>query len=226
MKIVRSRRFRRCSKQPITFFIRRSSTSTPSVHPGPGAAPFRLINTLGPNSQGPVLIGNDRVRSSGTFQKGVRDVEWTAESFILNSRGMLYTTLTFETADNLPLQLNSCDSEVNVISYLDQGIVADDQDVLFSVGTPGDSDFRAITINRDPALNPPAPAIGFSHGGIYANDSVNQINADYLGWAADDAYSPEGRAYVFESLQSYSTDPVELLSTREQATLEKLLRDA
>lgn len=42
----------------------------------------------------------------------------------------------------------------------------------------------------------------------------------------DSCYSPEGRACVFESLQSYSTDPVELLSTREQATLEKLLRDA
>ena len=42
----------------------------------------------------------------------------------------------------------------------------------------------------------------------------------------DSCYSPEGRAYVFDSLQPYSTDPVELLSTREQVTLEKLLRDA
>ncbi|QKS80984.1 DUF7693 family protein [Pseudomonas bijieensis] len=42
----------------------------------------------------------------------------------------------------------------------------------------------------------------------------------------DSCYSPEGRAYVFDSLQSYSTDPVELLSTWEQATFEKLLRDA
>lgn len=39
----------------------------------------------------------------------------------------------------------------------------------------------------------------------------------------DSCYSPEGRAYVFDSLQSYSTDPVELLSTWERAQLEKLL---
>ena len=39
----------------------------------------------------------------------------------------------------------------------------------------------------------------------------------------DSCYSPEGRAYLFDSLQSYSTDPVELLSTWECAQLEKLL---
>ena len=39
----------------------------------------------------------------------------------------------------------------------------------------------------------------------------------------DSCYSPEGRAYIFDSLQSYSTDPVELLSTWEHAQLEKLL---
>lgn len=41
----------------------------------------------------------------------------------------------------------------------------------------------------------------------------------------DSWYSPVGRAYVVDSLQSYSTSPVELFSTWEQATLE-LLRDA
>lgn len=36
-------------------------------------------------------------------------------------------------------------------------------------------------------------------------------------------YSPEGRAYTFDSMQRFGTDPVELLSTREHAQLEKLL---
>ncbi|MCE0952442.1 MULTISPECIES: hypothetical protein [Pseudomonas] len=39
----------------------------------------------------------------------------------------------------------------------------------------------------------------------------------------DSCYSPDGRAYVFNSSQSYSTDPVALLSTWEHAQLEKLL---
>lgn len=39
----------------------------------------------------------------------------------------------------------------------------------------------------------------------------------------DSCYSPEGRAFIFDSLQSYSTDPVELLSTWEHAQLENLL---
>ncbi len=41
--------------------------------------------------------------------------------------------------------------------------------------------------------------------------------------SCDSCYSPDGRAYVFNSSQSYSTDPVELLSTWENAQLEKLL---
>ncbi|MFT0475642.1 hypothetical protein ACMSI6_17160 [Pseudomonas antarctica] len=36
-------------------------------------------------------------------------------------------------------------------------------------------------------------------------------------------YSPEGRAYTFDSMQRFGTDPVELLSTWEHAQLERLL---
>lgn len=39
----------------------------------------------------------------------------------------------------------------------------------------------------------------------------------------DSCYSPNGRAYVFDSAQQYGTDPIELLSTWEHAQLEKLL---
>lgn len=36
-------------------------------------------------------------------------------------------------------------------------------------------------------------------------------------------YSPDGHAYVFDSRQSYGTDPIQLLSTWEHAQLERLL---
>lgn len=36
----------------------------------------------------------------------------------------------------------------------------------------------------------------------------------------DSYYGPECRAYTFDSLQSYSTDPVELLSTWKHTQLE------
>ncbi|MBD1551562.1 DUF7693 family protein [Pseudomonas typographi] len=39
----------------------------------------------------------------------------------------------------------------------------------------------------------------------------------------DSCYSPDGRAYLFDSFQRYGTDPMELLSTWELAQLERLL---
>lgn len=39
----------------------------------------------------------------------------------------------------------------------------------------------------------------------------------------DSCYSPDGRAYLFDSSQRFGTDPVELLSTWEHAQLERLL---
>ena len=160
--------------------------------------PLRLADTTGGGGPNPVLIGDDFVRSTGTFvlDQGSIDpsinpnprriVDWVAESFILNSRDTIYTTLNFKTRDGGDFT-DSIVSSVQVISYVDQGIAADDEDILYSVGTPGQPDFRALTINRDAAGRNLGPLIGFSHGGIYGNDNFNQINANYLGWAADDA---------------------------------------
>ncbi|MFK8111489.1 MAG: GEVED domain-containing protein [Rubripirellula sp.] len=167
--------------------------------------PLRLADTMGANGPLPVLIGEDRVRSSGTFVLDAvatidptaagnanprRLVEWTAESFYINNRATLYTSLTFETRDGGSFTDSRVQS-VEVISYLDQGIDADDQDVLYQKGTPGDSDFRALAINRDPADRNNGPLIGFSHGGIYENDRLNQDQATYVGWIADDAVTLE-----------------------------------
>lgn len=53
-------------------------------------------------------------------------------------------------------------------------------------------------------------------GWVFYND------CDTLDYC-DSCYSPEGRAYIFDSMQRYGTDPVELLSTWEHAQQEKLL---
>ncbi|NWA24957.1 hypothetical protein HX870_29705 [Pseudomonas gingeri] len=42
----------------------------------------------------------------------------------------------------------------------------------------------------------------------------------------DSCYSPDGRVYIFDSMQRFGTDPIELLSTWEYAQLEKLLSAA
>lgn len=47
-------------------------------------------------------------------------------------------------------------------------------------------------------------------------------DGDRLDYCAS-CYSPDGRSYIFDSLQRYGTDPMELMSTWEHAQLEKLL---
>lgn len=172
---------------------------------GPDPAPLRLADTLGGNPVVPILISEDRVRTSGTFvlDAGLtidptdasnanprRLVEWTAESFFVNNRATLYTKLSFETRDGGSFTDNIVE-RVQAISLVDQGIDADDDDVLYQLGTPGESDFRAVTINRDPADRNNGPLIGFSHGGIYEDDRLNQQEATYLGWIANDATNLE-----------------------------------
>ncbi len=109
------------------------------VPPFVDPAPERLVD-LGVQTN-PVLIGPDRVRSTGSFVLDVfrlfrqynpnprRVVDWVAESFILNSRGMIYTQITFATQDGSAFTDNIV-TNVRVTSYLDQGIDADGEDVL------------------------------------------------------------------------------------------------
>ncbi len=180
-------------------------TFSPVINPNP--APVSLAATLA-NAPNPVLIGDDRVRSTGTFylragdinpatpnNAARRPVTWVAESFFVNNRATLYTTLTFATEDGGTFT-DSIVSGVTVISYLDQGIVNDNEDVLYQKGTPGQADFRAITVNRDATNRNLGPLIGFSHGGIYQNDLINQQNATYLGWAANDAAALAGAGFL------------------------------
>ncbi len=134
------------------------------------------------------LISPDRVRSTGLIDllvAGDQQLAWTAETFFVNNRASLFTTLNFSTVDGGSFAAPRAGTtnrvaNINIINYLDVGIGAAADDVLYSVGTPGASDFRSYIIDG-------ATGVGFSQGGVYTNDGINQINANYLGWAADDA---------------------------------------
>ncbi|MEM6778539.1 MAG: dockerin type I domain-containing protein, partial [Planctomycetota bacterium] len=141
----------------------------------------------------PQLISPDRVRTTGVYNidtildrrgrtNGLfafnQSYRWTVETFFVDNRAVLYSTIDIETVDGTTFRSNLV-SDLEIISYLDQGIPDADNDVLYRLGTPGNDDFRLLTINQD-------SRVGFSHGGIYENDSLNQFNADYLGWATDD----------------------------------------
>lgn len=139
-----------------------------------------LINAFGPNDNpNPILVGPDRVRSSGVFTAFGREIRFTAETFIVNNRAVAYTKLDFETVDGANFTAGNIGA-IRVISYLDQGVTADDADVLYQIGTPGQADFRLMTLNE-------TARVGFTHGGVYENDSINQFNASYSGWVTDDA---------------------------------------
>ncbi|MEM6978308.1 MAG: cyclic nucleotide-binding protein, partial [Planctomycetota bacterium] len=128
----------------------------------------------------PQLISPDRVRTSAVYQipGANRSIRWTVESFFLDNRAVLYSTVDLETVDGLPFNSGFV-SSIDILSYLDSGVEDDAADVLYQLGTPGDTDFRLMTLSQ-------TARVGFSHGGIYENDPVNQFNASYNGWAIDD----------------------------------------
>ncbi len=148
--------------------------------PSGNIAPFRLIDTS--ITRLAQLNGDDNVISEGTFGPFANDgrvYQWTAETFILDNRSVMYTTLNFASADGRDFNAGNI-RHIDVVSYLDSGAGADDQDTLYVVGTPGEQDFRAYIIDNQNRL-------GFSHGAIYTNDGSNQLNATYQGWTADNA---------------------------------------
>ncbi|MCO8123946.1 GEVED domain-containing protein [Stieleria sp. TO1_6] len=121
-------------------------------------------------TQAATLIADDVVESRGTYAGPNGDVEWIATSSFRDGVATLFTSLELSSATAF--------GDIRVISYLDEDVLGISDDVLYTTGTPGESDFRLYTI--DGALR-----VGFSHGGFYANDGQNQQNAVYEGWAAD-----------------------------------------
>nr|WP_143547790.1 GEVED domain-containing protein [Rhodopirellula sp. SM50] len=138
-------------------------------------------------TQPATLIANDRVESRGTYTGPNGDVNWVATSFFINGLPTLFSTLDLQSGSPL--------GDIRVVSYLDEDVQGISDDVLYTVGTPGQADFRAYTV--DGPLR-----IGFSHGGFYTNDGVNQLGATYEGWAAD--RFADLRTQITAGTQTYS----------------------
>ena len=73
------------------------------------------------------------------------------------------------------------------INYLDQDILASDDDILFASGNPGSPNFAAVTLDK-------AERVGFGQGGDYSPNISTLQNATWLGWAAD--LSPQLEAAI------------------------------
>ncbi|TWU00863.1 GEVED domain-containing protein [Stieleria varia] len=124
-------------------------------------------------TQAATLIADDVVESRGFFQGANGSVTWIATSTFMDGVPILFTSLEF----GVPVGGNGL-GDIQVASYLDEDVNLPNDDLMFITGTPGAADFRVFTIDG-------VEGIGFSQGGYYTNDGVNQINATYLGWAAD-----------------------------------------
>jgi len=116
-----------------------------------------------------ILVGPDEVVSQGTFPAGNNTINWEARTFFLDGVPTLYNQITFSSAQAF--------GDIQFINYLDEDIVAVDDDLLYLAGTPGQPDFEAFTLDSP-------ERVGFSHGGIY-QAGVSLVNATYDGWAAD-----------------------------------------
>lgn len=118
----------------------------------------------------PTLVSPDLVVSEGTFTGNNNStVRWRVESRFDNGVAQLFNTLILESDQAL--------GNISFINYLDEDIQGPSDDFLYVTGTPGQSDFRAYTIDSEERF-------GFSHGGIY-QPGVDLQNATYSGWAAD-----------------------------------------
>ena len=123
-------------------------------------------------TQPPTLIADDLVESRGNFAGPNGTVNWIAQSYFFDGVATLFSTVSFEADAGGTL------GDFRVVSYLDEDVEGVSDDILYTVGTPGQADFRAFTVDGP-------RRVGFSHGGFYTDDGVNQDNATYAGWAAD-----------------------------------------
>ncbi len=121
-------------------------------------------------TQQPRLIADDRVQSKGTFNGQNGLVNWTVETYFLDGVPVLFNSVSFESSQTL--------GSLRLVNYLDEDVEAVSDDILFTVGTSGQADYRAYTVDG-------ARRIGFAQGGYYTQDGRFLDNANYVGWAAD-----------------------------------------
>lgn len=140
-------------------------------------------------TQAATLIADDTVESRGIFAGPNGDVQWIATSFFEDGQAILFSNLALNSLTGGAL------GEIRVISYLDQDVPPLSENILYTVGTPGEADFRAFTVSNE-------SRVGFSHGGFYSEDGFNLAGAQYAGWAAD--ISPELLAAIVAGTQTFS----------------------
>lgn len=140
----------------------------PMVYVGSTAVDLRANVTVPPFLNGP-----DEVVSEGDFtgQNGL--VHWKSTTKIANGSTRLTTTFQFSTTS--PATLGS----IRVIDYLDQAVGGANNDILYLYGSPGQADFRLLTLDN-------ADRVGFAQGGVYTTGAGLQ-NAKYIGFMADKA---------------------------------------
>ena len=136
------------------------------VYTGAGAG-ILLGSTM---TVAPFLNSSDEVISRGVLASGVA---WTATSRFGNGSTRLATTYDFTAPTGSSL------GAIRLINYLDQNIGAANNDIVYLYGSPGQADFRLLTLDN-------TDRIGFAQGGIY-QPGTGLTNAKYVGFGADKA---------------------------------------
>jgi hypothetical protein len=122
----------------------------------------------------PTLVSPDLVVSEGRFTAANNQIiNWHVETHFNNGIATAFNTVTFSSAQPL--------GNLRFINYLDEDVGFPTDDLLYQVGTPGQSDFRLYTLDG-------AERIGFSQGGIYTA-GPGLVNATYDGFAADQFFN-------------------------------------
>jgi hypothetical protein len=123
-------------------------------------------------TQPATLVGDDVVESRGSFAGPNGLVNWVAQTEFRNGIAVMFSSLELQAEENTTL------GDIRIVNFFHPEVGLPGNENVYSIGTPGNRDFRAVTYQVDQRF-------GFGHGGYYNNDGVNQVNASYLGWAAD-----------------------------------------
>ena len=158
---------------------------------------FVIVNGVGTRlsattiTQPANLVGDDIVESQGTFAGPNGTVNWTAQTTFRDGIAVMFSALQLEADAGTQL------GDIRVVNFFHPDVGIPGRENLFVSGTPGAPNFRAITYQVDQRF-------GFGHGGYFVDDGVNQQNATYVGWAADDWFDNDMANDIGAGTQNYS----------------------
>ena len=107
--------------------------------------------------------------SSGTFQGQNGLITWTVTTTMLPGETKATSRLTFSSPQPF--------GNVRVITYLDEDVGSPGDDILRTIGVPGQPGFLAFTLDGP-------QRVGFAQGGAYVQ-GADLVNATWDGWTAD-----------------------------------------